>query len=177
LQILVLFTCVAVGCCHDSSRQRHMWIKPEAVITVKMLLMMSENIARNMWSSQWTINYPKQFHLVGHFCKNYSSHVSPKNTYRKCFRVIKCFLFTIPLQRRVRKITKSIRVPNSQFKSNNLWQKKKSVWYPPRFRFFNLYRRKWVRNPSNLYYEPSSRFRWDHLLHSNRSLHLPSCKH
>jgi len=34
------------------------------------ILMMSENIARNMWSSQGTINYPKQLHLVGHFCKN-----------------------------------------------------------------------------------------------------------
>ena len=33
---------------HDSSRPRHTWIKPEAVITVKMLLMMSENVARNM---------------------------------------------------------------------------------------------------------------------------------
>jgi len=31
----------------DSSRQRHTWIKPEAVITVKMLLMINENIARN----------------------------------------------------------------------------------------------------------------------------------
>ena len=30
------------------SRQQHTGIKPEAVITVKMLLMMSENIARNM---------------------------------------------------------------------------------------------------------------------------------
>jgi len=33
---------------HDSSRQRHTWIKPEAAITFKMLLMMSDNIARNM---------------------------------------------------------------------------------------------------------------------------------
>ena len=32
---------------HDSSRQ-HMRMKPEAVITVKMILMMSDNIARNM---------------------------------------------------------------------------------------------------------------------------------
>jgi hypothetical protein len=43
--------------------------KPETVITVKMLLTMSENIARNMYSSQGTINYPTQLHLVGH-CKN-----------------------------------------------------------------------------------------------------------
>jgi len=28
---------------------------------------MSENIARNMYSSQGTINYPTQLHLVGHF--------------------------------------------------------------------------------------------------------------
>jgi hypothetical protein len=34
-----------------------------------MLLMMSENIARNMYSSQGTINYPTQLHLVGHFRK------------------------------------------------------------------------------------------------------------
>jgi hypothetical protein len=33
---------------HVSSRQHHMWIKTEAVITVKMLLMMRDNIARNM---------------------------------------------------------------------------------------------------------------------------------
>jgi len=33
---------------HDSSRQQHIWMKPEAVITVKMLLMMNNNIARNM---------------------------------------------------------------------------------------------------------------------------------
>ena len=32
-----------------------------------MLLMMSENIARNMYSSQGIINYPTQSHLVGHF--------------------------------------------------------------------------------------------------------------
>jgi hypothetical protein len=32
----------------DTSRQRHIWIIPEAVNAVKMLLMMSENIARNM---------------------------------------------------------------------------------------------------------------------------------
>jgi hypothetical protein len=31
-----------------AAASRHTWIKPEAVITVKMLLMMSENIARNM---------------------------------------------------------------------------------------------------------------------------------
>ena len=29
--------------------------------------MMSENIARNMYSSQGTINYPTQLHLVCHF--------------------------------------------------------------------------------------------------------------
>ena len=28
---------------------------------------MSEDIARNMYSSQGIINYPKQLHLVGHF--------------------------------------------------------------------------------------------------------------
>jgi len=32
-----------------------------------MLLMMGENIARNMESSQGTINYPTFLHLVGHF--------------------------------------------------------------------------------------------------------------
>jgi len=34
-----------------------------------MLQMMSENIARNMYSSQGTINFPTQLHLVGHFVK------------------------------------------------------------------------------------------------------------
>jgi hypothetical protein len=55
--------------CHGSSRQRRTWIKPEAVTTVKMVLMMSENIARNKWSDQGTINYPTQLHLVGRFVK------------------------------------------------------------------------------------------------------------
>ena len=58
-----------VSSASDSSRQRHTWIKPEAVITVKMLLLMSENIAPNMYSSQGTINYPTQLHLVGYFVK------------------------------------------------------------------------------------------------------------
>ena len=40
---------------HDSSRQQHMWMKPEAVITVKMLLMMGDNIDLNMYSSQGTM--------------------------------------------------------------------------------------------------------------------------
>jgi len=40
---------------HDSSRQRQTWVKPEAVITVKMLQMMSDSIARNIWSSQGTM--------------------------------------------------------------------------------------------------------------------------
>ena len=35
--------------------------------TVQMLLMMNENIARNMQSSQGIINYPTQLHLVRHF--------------------------------------------------------------------------------------------------------------
>jgi hypothetical protein len=34
-----------------------------------MRLMMSENIAQNMQSSQGTINYHTQFHPVGHFRK------------------------------------------------------------------------------------------------------------
>jgi hypothetical protein len=32
-----------------------------------MLLMMSVNIARNMYSSQKTITFPTLLHLVGHF--------------------------------------------------------------------------------------------------------------
>ena len=35
--------------------------------TIYVLLMMSENIARNMQSRQGIINYPTQLHLVGHF--------------------------------------------------------------------------------------------------------------
>ena len=35
--------------------------------TVYMPLMMSENIARNMWSGQGIISYPTQLQLVGHF--------------------------------------------------------------------------------------------------------------
>jgi hypothetical protein len=41
---------------HNSSRQRQTCVKPEAVITVKKLLMMSDNIARNMLSSQGTMD-------------------------------------------------------------------------------------------------------------------------
>jgi hypothetical protein len=41
--------------CHDSSRQQYMWMKSETVITVKTLLMMSDNIARNMYNSQETM--------------------------------------------------------------------------------------------------------------------------
>jgi hypothetical protein len=38
-----------------------------SVNTVLMLLMISASIARNMWSSQGTINCPTLLHLVGHF--------------------------------------------------------------------------------------------------------------
>jgi len=44
LNCIYSFTYVAAG----RSRQRHTWIIPEAVNTVKMLLIMSENIAQNM---------------------------------------------------------------------------------------------------------------------------------
>jgi hypothetical protein len=37
-----------------------------------MLLMMSEYIARNMLSSQGTIHYATQLHLVGHFLELYN---------------------------------------------------------------------------------------------------------
>jgi len=50
-----------------------MRIIPEAVHTIQMLLMMSENIVQNMYSSEGTINYPTQLHLVGHFRKIISS--------------------------------------------------------------------------------------------------------
>ena len=60
-------------------------------------------------------------------CTQRILHVSQKYVYRKCFRVMKCFLFTILLQWRAGKITKSIRVPNSQFISNNLWQKERLI--------------------------------------------------
>jgi hypothetical protein len=39
------------------------------VVTVKMLLMISENVALNMRSSQGTINYSTQLHLFGDFVK------------------------------------------------------------------------------------------------------------
>jgi hypothetical protein len=55
---------------HDSSRPQHTWIKAETVMKVKLLLMVSENIARNVYSRQGTINYSSQFQLVGHFSKN-----------------------------------------------------------------------------------------------------------
>jgi multisubunit Na+/H+ antiporter MnhC subunit len=46
--------------------------KPEAVITVQKLLMMSDNIARNMLSIG-IINCSTQLHLVAHFYKNYDN--------------------------------------------------------------------------------------------------------
>jgi len=64
------YSCVSLSAA-VSSRQRHTWIKPEAVITIKIIPIMSENIARNMQSSQGTINYPTQLHFVGHFCKKF----------------------------------------------------------------------------------------------------------
>jgi hypothetical protein len=50
-----------------AGRQRLTCIIPDAINTVYMLLMMSENIARNMYSNQETINYPTLLHHVGHF--------------------------------------------------------------------------------------------------------------
>jgi len=41
-----------------------------------MLLMMSKNIARNMYSSQEIINYPTKLHLVGHFHIIYYSNLN-----------------------------------------------------------------------------------------------------
>ena len=41
---------------------------------------MSENIARNMYSSQGIINYPTQLHLVGHFHVLY--HNARKHEYQ-----------------------------------------------------------------------------------------------
>jgi len=51
-----------------------------------MLLMMSENIARNMYSSQGKINLPTQLHLVGHF--RILHHDARKHEYQVA-RVIK----------------------------------------------------------------------------------------
>jgi hypothetical protein len=61
---------------HDSNRQQHTYVTPEAVNTVYMLLMMSDNIARNMYSSQGIINYSTQLHLVGRFRKIYIIYMS-----------------------------------------------------------------------------------------------------
>jgi len=46
-----------------------------------MLLVMSENIPQNMWSSQGIINYPIQLHLVGHFRILY--HDTRKHEYQE----------------------------------------------------------------------------------------------
>jgi len=75
-----------------ASRQRHTWIKPEAVITVKMLLMMSGNIDRNMYSSQGKTDYPTQLHLVGHFCKNRVMMHGSMNVKKLCFCTKRSFL-------------------------------------------------------------------------------------
>jgi len=52
-----------------------------------MLLIMSENIARNMYSSQGIMNYLPQLHLVGHFlyCVMMHGNMNIKSTkaYRK----------------------------------------------------------------------------------------------
>ena len=45
-----------------------------------MLLMMSNNIARNMYSTQGTINYPTQLRLVCHF-RNYMYNNYMYNNY------------------------------------------------------------------------------------------------
>ena len=44
---------------------------------------MSENVARNMYSSQGIINYPTQLHLVGHFRILY--HDARKHEYQVYF--------------------------------------------------------------------------------------------
>ena len=49
--------------------------------TVQTLLMMSENMARNMQSSQGIKHYPTQLHLVGHFRKLY--HDARNHEYEK----------------------------------------------------------------------------------------------
>jgi len=47
-----------------------------------MHLIMSKNVAQNVFSSQGIINYPTQLHLVGHFCILY--HDAQKHEYQVC---------------------------------------------------------------------------------------------
>ena len=61
--------------------------------TVQVLLMMSENIARNMQSSQRIINYLTQLHLVGHFC--ILCHDARKHDYQVQPFYTECFQFTV----------------------------------------------------------------------------------
>ena len=84
---------------HDSSRLRHMRINPETVKTVKMPLIMSENVARNMWSSQGTINYVKQLHLFGHFCKKIISNSPVVTKLLLRYFVQQCYLSSLLTQK------------------------------------------------------------------------------
>ena len=52
---------------------------------------MSENIVRNMQSSQGIINYPIQLHLVGHFCKLY--HDARKHEYQMEYSLVERILY------------------------------------------------------------------------------------
>jgi len=61
-----------------------------------MLLMMSENITRNMYSSQGTINYPTQLHHFGHFRKFY--HVARNH---ECQVALLVKSFYLPLLERI----------------------------------------------------------------------------
>jgi len=51
-----------------------------------MLLVMSENIARNKYSSQGIINYPTQLHFIGHFRILY--HDARKHEYQVLERTV-----------------------------------------------------------------------------------------
>jgi len=57
-----------------------------------MLLMMSENIARNMHSSQGIINYPTKLHLVGYFRKlYYDARNHEYRVYKRLFLLMSYF--------------------------------------------------------------------------------------
>jgi hypothetical protein len=64
---------------------------------------MSENIARNMYSSQGKENYPTQLHLVGHFRKLHQdarNHVYQAENAFLCLEIYRLIPVLLQLRRR-----------------------------------------------------------------------------
>jgi hypothetical protein len=88
-----------------------------------MLLMISENIARNMKSSQWIIFYPTQLHLFGYLRKLNQTFLAHMNAFLCCriyssfkfpdFKINHSYLRNVPLPLPGGESPKTLRTSNS----------------------------------------------------------------